>query len=68
MPKQAAVRKRSRRHLKETDEFVLSNNEGMSKDRMALSTTYQKMKSLILNFRNEICTDIEIHSQDVLPR
>ncbi|KAJ0098152.1 hypothetical protein Patl1_28296 [Pistacia atlantica] len=65
---QAAVKKRSRRHLKETDEFVLSNNEGMSNDHMALSTTYQKMKSLILNFRNEICTDIEIHSQDVLPR
>ncbi|XP_031265105.1 uncharacterized protein LOC116123465 isoform X3 [Pistacia vera] len=64
---QAAVKKRSRRHLKVTDEFVLSNNEGMSNDHMALSTTYQRMKSLILNFRNEICTDIEIHSQDVLP-
>ncbi|XP_044469211.1 uncharacterized protein LOC123198570 isoform X2 [Mangifera indica] len=64
---QAAVKKRSRRHLKETDEFVYSNNEGMLNDRMTLSIAYQRMKSLILNFRNEICTDIEIHSQDILP-
>lgn len=68
MPIQAAVKKRSRRHLKETDEFVYSNNEGMLNDRMTLSIAYQRMKSLILNFRNEICTDIEIHSQDILPR
>ncbi|EYU23672.1 hypothetical protein MIMGU_mgv1a027112mg, partial [Erythranthe guttata] len=44
---QNATKKRSRRHLSETDEF--------------------KMKSLCMNIRNEISTDIEIHKQDLLP-
>ncbi|KAL5755308.1 hypothetical protein ACOSP7_023528 [Xanthoceras sorbifolium] len=64
---QAAVKKRSRRHLAETDEFVSSNNEGTLMDPLTLSTAYQKMKSLISSVRNEICTDIEIHNQHVLP-
>lgn len=65
---QAAVKKRSRRHLAETDEFVLSKNEGTLMDPLVLSTNYHKMKSLILNVRSEICTDIEIHNQHLLPR
>ncbi|KAK3211193.1 hypothetical protein Dsin_015899 [Dipteronia sinensis] len=64
---QAAVKKRSRRHLAETDEFVSSNNDGTSTNPLTLSTAYQKMKSLILSVRNEIYTDIEIHNQHVLP-
>ncbi|KAF8411383.1 hypothetical protein HHK36_003932 [Tetracentron sinense] len=64
---QAAAKKRSRRHLAETDEFVTSNNEGMLMDAMTISTSYQKMKSLCLNIRNEVFTDIEIHNQHVLP-
>ncbi|KAJ4714529.1 Pesticidal crystal cry8Ba protein [Melia azedarach] len=64
---QAAVKKRSRRHLAETDEFVLSKNEGTLMDPLVLSTNYHKMKSLILNVRSEICTDIEIHNQHLLP-
>lgn len=64
---QAAVKKRSRRHLAETDEYVVSKNEGTLMNPEGLSTAYQKMKSLILSVRNEICTDIEIHNQHVLP-
>ncbi|XWS45008.1 hypothetical protein CRYUN_Cryun15aG0098800 [Craigia yunnanensis] len=64
---QAAAKKRSRRHQAETDEFILSNSDGALMDPMILSTSYQKMKFLILNIKNEIFTDIEIHNQNVLP-
>ncbi|XP_010266256.1 PREDICTED: uncharacterized protein LOC104603800 [Nelumbo nucifera] len=64
---QTAARKRSRRHLAETDEFVTNNNEGTLMDAVTLSTAYQKMKFLCLNIRNEVFTDIEIHNQHVLP-
>lgn len=65
---QNATKKRSRRHLSETDEFISNNNENILMDPVALSTAYKKMKSLCLNIRNEILTDIEIHKQDLLPR
>lgn len=55
-------------HLAETDEFVSSSNGSTTMDSVTLSTCYQKMKSLCLNFKNEIFTDIEIHNQNVLPR
>ncbi|GLT79898.1 hypothetical protein SLA2020_513670 [Shorea laevis] len=64
---QAATRKRSRRHLSETDEFVSNNNEPNSMDTIAMSTAYQKMTSLCVNIKNEIFTDIEIHNQHILP-
>ncbi|KAM1181934.1 hypothetical protein ACFX19_000492 [Malus domestica] len=48
----------------ETDELVLTSNEGAQKDFL---TSYQRMKSLILNIRNEILTDIQILNQNVLP-
>ncbi|XP_022775011.1 uncharacterized protein LOC111316996 [Durio zibethinus] len=64
---QAAAKKRSRRHQAETDEFILSNNNSALMDPMTLSTSYQKMKFLILSIKNEIFTDIEIHNQNVLP-
>ncbi|RZC76552.1 hypothetical protein C5167_000735 [Papaver somniferum] len=64
---QVAAKKRSRRHLAETDEFVTSNGEGTLMDVVTLSSSYQKMKSLCSNFRNEIFTDIEIHNQHLLP-
>ncbi|KAJ6954661.1 hypothetical protein NC652_006185 [Populus alba x Populus x berolinensis] len=41
---QAAAKKRSRRHLTETDEFVNNNNEATLMDSVAMSTAYQKMK------------------------
>ncbi|GER27315.1 DNA repair protein RAD50 [Striga asiatica] len=62
-----ATKKRSRRHLSETDEYVSNNTENVVMDRMALLTAYRKMKSLCLNIQNEILTDIEIHKQDILP-
>ncbi|KAL5705885.1 hypothetical protein ACHQM5_024118 [Ranunculus cassubicifolius] len=64
---QAAAKKRSRRHLAETDEFVTYTGEGSVMDILALSTAYQKMKSLCVNIRNEVLTDIEIHNHHVLP-
>ncbi|XP_075655804.1 uncharacterized protein LOC142625932 [Castanea sativa] len=64
---QVAAKKRSRRHLAETDELILSSEGATFMDPMSLSTSYQKMNSLIRNFRNEIFTDIEIHNQHVLP-
>lgn len=33
-----------------------------------MSTAYQKMKTLCINLRNEIYTDIQIHNQNILPR
>ncbi|XP_057986527.1 uncharacterized protein LOC110641989 [Hevea brasiliensis] len=63
-----AAKKRSKRHLTETDEFVTNNNEITLMDSVAISTAYQKMTSLCLNIKNEICADIEIHNQHVLPR
>ncbi|XP_057973118.1 uncharacterized protein LOC131161393 isoform X2 [Malania oleifera] len=64
---QVAAKKRSKWHLAETDEFVTNNNEGNLMDALTISTAYQKMKSLCLNIRNEIFTDIEIHNQHILP-
>ncbi|KAM7261772.1 hypothetical protein ACFE04_020849 [Oxalis oulophora] len=62
---QAAAKKRSKRHLTKIEEFM--SNEGAVMDPNTLSTYYQKMKVLILSFKNEISTDIEIHDQDLLP-
>ncbi|KAL9264202.1 hypothetical protein AKJ16_DCAP12869 [Drosera capensis] len=64
---QAAARKRSKRHLAETDEYVAVNTEGIVVDNVAVSTAYQKMKVLCLNIRNEVFTDIQIHDQHILP-
>ncbi|XP_065876247.1 uncharacterized protein [Euphorbia lathyris] len=63
---QAAAKKRSRRHVAETDEFMNSNG-GTVMDPLMLSTSYQKMKYLISSVKNEICTDIQIHNQHLLP-
>lgn len=64
---QAAAKKRSRKHLAETDEFILSTNEEGLMDLVVLSNSYQKLKSLVLSMRNEISTDIEIRDKNVLP-
>ncbi|CAH9139344.1 unnamed protein product [Cuscuta epithymum] len=64
---QIAAKKRAKHHLSETDEFVSNYSEKILMDPVAVSTAYQKMVSLCLNIRNEILTDLEIHSQDVLP-
>ncbi|XP_078429702.1 pesticidal crystal cry8Ba protein [Wolffia australiana] len=64
---QTAVKKRSRRHLLETDEYIGGNSEGCAVDSVSVSAAYQKMKALCLNIRNEVFTDIEIHNHHVLP-
>ncbi|GMH00239.1 hypothetical protein Nepgr_002078 [Nepenthes gracilis] len=64
---QAAAKKRSKRHLAETDEFVATNNEGTLLDNVTMATAYQKMKTLCLNIRNEVFTDIQIHNHHILP-
>ncbi|KAL2459429.1 hypothetical protein Fot_54678 [Forsythia ovata] len=64
---QAAAKKRVRKHLSETDEYVGGSNDSMLVDAVTVSTAYQKMKSNCLNIRNEILTDIEIHNQNILP-
>ncbi|PWA52563.1 hypothetical protein CTI12_AA453550 [Artemisia annua] len=66
---QAAAKKRSRRHLTDTDEYLSGTGDGnlMLMDAVTVSTAYQKMKSLCLNIRNEILTDIEIHNCNILP-
>lgn len=65
---QNATKKRSRMHLSETDEFVSNNVENILMDPVALSTAYKKTKSLCMNIRREILSDIGIHKQDLLPR
>ncbi|CAN0873389.1 hypothetical protein LINGRAHAP2_LOCUS10360 [Linum grandiflorum] len=64
---QVAAKKRSRRHLSETDEYVTNNTEGILMDPIATTAAYQKMTSLCMNIKNEIYTDIELHSQHILP-
>ncbi|XP_023639737.1 uncharacterized protein LOC17874910 isoform X2 [Capsella rubella] len=64
---QAASKKRSRRHLLETNDLLNNRSEGAPVDPMALPASYQKMKSLILSLKNEISTDIAIHNCNVLP-
>ncbi|KAI3947628.1 hypothetical protein MKX01_034293 [Papaver californicum] len=61
---QVAAKKRSRRHLAETDEFLTSNSEGTLMDVVTVSTAYQKMKSVFIDLPNisssiysvELCT------------
>ncbi|XP_071728759.1 uncharacterized protein [Rutidosis leptorrhynchoides] len=65
---QAGAKKRSRRHLTETDEYLSGTGEVVNTmDPVTVSTAYQKMKSLCLNIRNEIFTDIQIHNSNILP-
>ncbi|PKI73540.1 hypothetical protein CRG98_006121 [Punica granatum] len=64
---QTAAKKRSRRHLTETDEYVANSIEGILLDPVTMSTAYQKMTSLCMNIKNEIFTDIEIHNKHILP-
>lgn len=64
---QVAAKKRARRHLSDTDEYIAQNNESCLMDPLTMSTAYQKMKTLCINLRNEIYSDIQIHNQNILP-
>ncbi|XP_021740327.1 uncharacterized protein LOC110706680 [Chenopodium quinoa] len=64
---QAAAKKRSKRHVSETDEYVSNTGEGIMLDQVTMTTAYQNMRNLCLNISNEVSTDIEIHNQHILP-
>ncbi|PRQ52410.1 hypothetical protein RchiOBHm_Chr2g0155201 [Rosa chinensis] len=64
---QMAAKKRYRKHMLETDEFVSSNSEGFLMDSISISTAYLKMKNLCTNIQKEIQADIKIHNENVLP-
>ncbi|KAH1062961.1 hypothetical protein AAZX31_02G291000 [Glycine max] len=63
---QTAARKRCRKHMMETDEFVSSTSEGYLMDTITISTAYLKMKNLCVSIRNEIQADIKIHNQHTI--
>ncbi|KAI4308594.1 hypothetical protein L6164_031650 [Bauhinia variegata] len=64
---QTAARKRCRKHIMETDEFVSSNSEGHLMDSITISTAYLKIKNLCAYISNEIQADMTIHSQHIFP-
>ncbi|WCJ37293.1 hypothetical protein M5689_018443 [Euphorbia peplus] len=64
---QIAAKKRCRKHMIETDEFVSSNFEGFLNDSITISTAYLKMKNLCISIGKEIQADIMIHNQHVFP-
>ncbi|XVF81368.1 hypothetical protein PTKIN_Ptkin15bG0149500 [Pterospermum kingtungense] len=64
---QTAAKKRCRKHMIETDEFVSSSSEGFLLDPITISTAYLKMKNLCINISKEIQADIKIHNQHILP-
>ncbi|XP_057440849.1 uncharacterized protein LOC130732865 [Lotus japonicus] len=63
---QTAARKRCRKHMMETDEFVSSTSEGYLLDHTTISTAYLKMRNLCVTIRSEIMADIKIHSQHTI--
>lgn len=65
---QKAAKKRCRKHLLETDEFVSTNPDGFLMDSITISTAYLKMKNLCTNIGKEIQSDIKIHNHHILPR
>lgn len=65
---QTAARKRMRRHLLETDEFINGHADVSMVDVVTFTSAYRKVISLCNNTRDEIFTDIEIHNQHILPR
>ncbi|KAI0499098.1 hypothetical protein KFK09_019999 [Dendrobium nobile] len=64
---QIAVKKRSRRHMLDTDEILANSTEGTLVNVVGISTGYQKMKTLCYNIVKEINTDIELHNHHILP-
>ncbi|WJZ99793.1 hypothetical protein VitviT2T_018209 [Vitis vinifera] len=64
---QTAAKKRCRKHMLDTDEFLSSNSDGFLMDPITISTAYSKMKNLCVNIGNEIQADIKIHNQHILP-
>ncbi|KAI5078599.1 hypothetical protein GOP47_0006270 [Adiantum capillus-veneris] len=64
---QRAAKKRCRRLMAESDEFVSSSNEGFLMDSMTTTMAYSKLKALCVNMCNEVQADIELHNEHILP-
>ncbi|KAK4765869.1 hypothetical protein SAY87_007511 [Trapa incisa] len=64
---QIMAKKRCRKHMLETDEFLSSNSENFLVDQVTMSTAYLKMRNLCINLCNEIRADIKIHNQHIFP-
>ncbi|GKB50287.1 ribonuclease H-like domain-containing protein [Tanacetum coccineum] len=64
---QTGVRKIIRKYLAETDEYVSGSCRKSTVDQSSYTIGYLKMKSLVINIRNEIVSDIEMHDKQVLP-
>ncbi|KAL1560530.1 hypothetical protein AAHA92_10730 [Salvia divinorum] len=62
-----AAKKRCRRHMLDTDEFVSGNSEGFVMDSDTITKAYSKMKNLCVNISNEIQTDLKIHNLHIFP-
>ncbi|XP_031492655.1 uncharacterized protein LOC116259141 [Nymphaea colorata] len=64
---QTAARKRCKRHMLETDEYMSANADGFLTDMETMTTAYRKMKTLCINISSEIYKDIKIHNQHIFP-
>ncbi|GJR17196.1 hypothetical protein Tco_0965723 [Tanacetum coccineum] len=64
---QTGVRKIMGKYLAETDEYVSGSGRKSTVDQSSYTIGYLKMKSLVINIRNEIVSDIEMHDKQVLP-
>ncbi|XP_022943284.1 uncharacterized protein LOC111448102 [Cucurbita moschata] len=64
---QRGAKKRCRKYMVETDEFVSGNSEGVLIDPITISTAYLKIKQLCKHIGDEIQADIKIHNQHILP-
>nr|GEZ61885.1 mammalian uncoordinated homology 13, domain 2 [Tanacetum cinerariifolium] len=64
---QTSVQKIMRKYLTETDEYVSESGRKSTVDQSSYTIGYRKMRSLVINVRNEIVSDIEMHDKQVLP-
>ncbi|GKA38736.1 hypothetical protein Tco_0731287 [Tanacetum coccineum] len=64
---QTTVQKIMGRYLTETDDYVSGSGRNSTVDQSSYTIGYCKMKSLVINIRNEIVSDIEMHDKQVLP-
>nr|GEY16946.1 retrovirus-related Pol polyprotein from transposon TNT 1-94 [Tanacetum cinerariifolium] len=55
------------RYLTGTDEYVSGSGRKSTVDQSSYTIGYRKMKSLVINIKNEIVIDIEMHDKQVLP-
>ncbi|GJW91543.1 hypothetical protein Tco_0169096 [Tanacetum coccineum] len=64
---QTGVQKIMGKYLTETDEYVSGIGRKSTVDQSSSTIGYLKTKSLVINIRNEIVSDIEMHDKQVLP-